>query len=72
MEKFKALESSEWAEIDSPDHFVRMENIYEDGSSIVVGRAVTVVDASLEETAAWELSKWPLLIMILTGRGGLL
>ncbi|GMH92016.1 hypothetical protein TrST_g565 [Triparma strigata] len=52
-----SLEEGKWTKLKSPDVFVRMESVFEKGSSAGVGRAVTVVDASLEDCAAWELMK---------------
>ena len=34
-----------------------MDLIYQDGSTAAVGRAVTVVDATIETCAAWEFTK---------------
>ena len=57
--KFEALEEGEskWEEVESPDHFVSMQKIFEEGSFIAVGRAVTVVDASVEECCSWDCLK---------------
>lgn len=42
----------------SPDVFVTMESTHEGGEAVVaVGRAVTIVDASIEDCAAWEYLK---------------
>ena len=57
--KFQALEEgqSKWEQVESPDHFVSMEKIFERKSPVVVGRAVTVVDASVEECCSWDFMK---------------
>ena len=42
----------------SPDIFVTMKSVFEKGgSSAAIGRAVTIVDASIEDCAAWENAK---------------
>ncbi|GMH91106.1 hypothetical protein TL16_g11959 [Triparma laevis f. inornata] len=69
-EKFEgSLKTRNWKQLKSPDPFVKMDSTFEDGQSIsrrlltpapstaVVGRAITVVDATLEDCAALELAK---------------
>ena len=59
-QKFEgSLDESKWKLLKSPDIFVKMESIFEEekNSAAVIFRATTVVDASLEECAAWELAK---------------
>ncbi|GMH72902.1 hypothetical protein TL16_g06036 [Triparma laevis f. inornata] len=46
-----------WKQLKSPDVFVKMESIYEEGSSAAVAKAITVVDATVEDCAAWEKAK---------------
>ena len=55
-QKFEgSLEEGKWKELKSPDVFVTMESTFEEGgSSAGVGRAITVVDAPLEDCVAWE------------------
>ncbi|GMH68801.1 hypothetical protein TrLO_g1825 [Triparma laevis f. longispina] len=57
--KFEGLlkEGKGWKQLKSPGVFVKMGSTYEEGSSAVVGRAVTVVDATTEDCAAWEYAK---------------
>ena len=59
-QKFEvSLDESKWKLLKSPDIFVKMESIFEEEkkSAAGIGRAITVVDASLEECAAWELAR---------------
>ncbi|GMH73697.1 hypothetical protein TL16_g06259 [Triparma laevis f. inornata] len=64
-----------WKQLKSPDVFVKMEATFEEwGSSAVVGRAVTVVDATVEDCAAWEylkMSRAQLNVHYKSGGGGL-
>ncbi|GMI09865.1 hypothetical protein TrVE_jg7422 [Triparma verrucosa] len=55
-QKFEdSLKEGKWTHLKSPDVFVEMESIFEDGgSSAVIGRASTIVDASIEDCAASE------------------
>ena len=54
-QKFEgSLKDGKWKSLKSPDVFVSMESIYEEGSTSGIGRAVTIVDASIEDCAAWE------------------
>ena len=55
-QKFEgSLEEIKWKRLNSPDTFVKMDGIFEEGrSTAMIGRAVTIVDASIEECAAWE------------------
>ncbi|GMH55111.1 hypothetical protein TrLO_g5807 [Triparma laevis f. longispina] len=57
-QKFEAsLKEESWKQLKSPDVFVKMESIHEEGSSAVVGKAITVVDATVEDCATWELTR---------------
>jgi len=51
-----ALKEEDFEEIESPDHLVKME-LDMLGSAAGVGRAATVIDASTQACAAWELAK---------------
>ncbi|GMH53091.1 hypothetical protein TL16_g01370 [Triparma laevis f. inornata] len=56
-QKFEFKEVKGWKQLKSPDVFVKMESIHEDGSAAAIGRAVTVVDATIEDCAAWEVTR---------------
>ncbi|GMI06344.1 hypothetical protein TrVE_jg7700 [Triparma verrucosa] len=58
-QKFEgSLEESKWTQLKSPDIFLTMESTYEEGGSTVgVGRAVTIIDAPVEVCAAWEVAR---------------
>ena len=58
-QKFEgSLKEGRWKQLKSPDVFVKMEATFEErGSTAVVGRAVTVVDAVMEDCAAREYAK---------------
>ena len=51
------LKSNKWKVLSSPDAFVKMESINEEGSSAAIGKAVTTVDASIFDCAVWEMDK---------------
>ncbi|GMI34230.1 hypothetical protein TeGR_g7990 [Tetraparma gracilis] len=53
--KFASLPAFE--KLDSPDHFVHMSSVFKEENSNAIGRATTIVDASIAEVAAWELAK---------------
>jgi len=56
LNKLGALKEEDFEGIESPDHLVKMElNML--GAAAGVGRATTVVDASIEVCAAWEMAK---------------
>jgi len=55
--KLGVLGWEHFEELESPDHHVKMGKIFIDGSSSAVGRGSTIVDASVEDCAAWELAK---------------
>ena len=55
--KFEGLKESEFVPLPSPDLFVKIEKVREQGSSVLVGRATAIVDATIEECAAWEWEK---------------
>ncbi|GMH90953.1 hypothetical protein TL16_g11919 [Triparma laevis f. inornata] len=61
IEKFEvSLKDGGWSKLKSPDNLVKMEIVFEETnkkSTIGVGRAITVVDASAEECVAWEFNK---------------
>ncbi|GMH74562.1 hypothetical protein TL16_g06498 [Triparma laevis f. inornata] len=47
-----------WKQLKSPDVFVKMEaTVDPDGSTAGIGRAVTVVDATIEDCVAWDISR---------------
>mmetsp|Transcript_14619 Transcript_14619/g.29983 ORF Transcript_14619/g.29983 Transcript_14619/m.29983 type:complete len:1930 (-) Transcript_14619:32-5821(-) len=50
----KCEDSGIFSEITSPDNFVKMKTVHIDGESLVTGKAMTVVDASAEQCAAFE------------------
>ncbi|GMH58858.1 hypothetical protein TrLO_g8001 [Triparma laevis f. longispina] len=51
-------EGKVWTRLKSPDVFVKMEATFEKGGSVaLVGRAATVVEATIEDCAAWELTR---------------
>ena len=43
--------------LDTPDHFVKIGLSWIDKDPMAVGKAITVVDATIEECAAWEMEK---------------
>jgi len=55
--KLGALEESPFEELSSPDHLVSMRIIFVDGQRQGIVRASTVMDASMEACAAWDLHK---------------
>ncbi|GMI09905.1 hypothetical protein TrLO_g15291 [Triparma laevis f. longispina] len=55
--KYEVSLKDGWKKLNSPDSRVSMESILEDGKPVMAGRAVTIVDASIFEAAAWERSK---------------
>lgn len=55
--KLGALRDEDFVDVESPDHLVQMRSVYSADSSKVNFRASTVVDASAEEAAAWEMAK---------------
>ncbi|GMI16129.1 hypothetical protein TrLO_g13735 [Triparma laevis f. longispina] len=50
-------EGKGWKQLKSPDIFVKMESTYEEGSAAGVGRAITVVDATIEDCATLEYAR---------------
>ncbi|GMH95050.1 hypothetical protein TL16_g13066 [Triparma laevis f. inornata] len=55
-----SLKEGNWKTVKSPDPFVTMEFMglgSDGGSTVGIGRAVTVVDATMEDCAAWEWAK---------------
>ncbi|GMH89495.1 hypothetical protein TL16_g11475 [Triparma laevis f. inornata] len=59
-EKFEGSlkEGKGWKKFKSPDIFVEMEATFEErGSTAAIGRAVTVVDATIEDCVAWEAAR---------------
>ena len=55
--KFERIQEGDYEELESPDFRVAMKFAYVKGSSNCVFHGVTVVDAEIEEIAAWETSK---------------
>ncbi|GMI22558.1 hypothetical protein TeGR_g10182 [Tetraparma gracilis] len=55
--KFASMGDAAFEKLDSPDHFVHMFSAFKEGSSTTIGRATTIVDATIAEVAAWELAK---------------
>ena len=55
--KFEYLKETDYEHIKSPDVFVKMDKVWEEGGAVGIGRAVTVVDAAAEDCAAWEWAK---------------
>jgi len=54
--KLGMLEWVHFEEVESPDHLVRMGKIFIENSDNIVGSATTVVDASVEQCAAWDFT----------------
>ena len=53
-----SLKGKKWKQLRSSDVFVTMESTFEEGGSAAgIGRAITVVDASIEDCAAWEVAR---------------
>ncbi|GMH61834.1 hypothetical protein TrLO_g9121 [Triparma laevis f. longispina] len=52
-----SFKGKSWKQLKSTDIFVKMESIYKDGTSLAIGRAVTVVDATIEDCASWEIAR---------------
>ena len=55
--KLGALDASPFEELRSPDHLVSMRTVFVDGEQQGIWRASTIVDASVEACAAWDLHK---------------
>jgi len=55
--KLGMLEWERFEELESPDHLVKMGGFFIEVDSHLITRASTIVDASAEECAAWEMSK---------------
>ena len=55
--KFEGLKESDFEHLESPDVFVKMHKIMEENGHILIGRASTVIDTTIEECAAWEWAK---------------
>jgi len=56
-DKLKALKEEDFDELESPDHLVKMGKIFFNGESSAIARGSVIIDASVEECAAWEMSK---------------
>jgi len=56
QDKLGALKEEDFEELESPDYLVKMK-LNTMGAAGGVGRATTVVDASIEVCAAWEMAK---------------
>jgi hypothetical protein len=52
-----SIKEEDFNEFESSDHLVKVQGILVEGSSVWVGRATTLVDASIAELAAWELAR---------------
>ena len=52
-----ALAEEEFEELESPDHLVKMGETHAEGDGRVMIRAVSTVDSSIEECAAWDTHK---------------
>ena len=57
QDKIGALKKEDFEELESPDHLVKMGKTHAEGSSSIVLRGSTTIDASVEMCAAWEVSK---------------
>ena len=55
--RFEDVDEADYEHIESPDVFVKMDMVMEEGASVVVGRAVTIVDATAEDCATWGWAK---------------
>ena len=55
--KLETLRTSDYEPLKSPDVFVKMDKVVKEGATIGIGRAITIVDTTLEECAAWEWVK---------------
>jgi len=55
--KLGMLKDSNFDSLESPDHLVNMKKLFVDGSSSGVGRASAIIDASVFDCAAWEMSQ---------------
>jgi hypothetical protein len=55
--KLGEFDSTSFNELESPDFLVSLQSIFVDGEAQGIFKASTVVDASAEDCAAWELSK---------------
>ncbi|GMH95294.1 hypothetical protein TL16_g13121 [Triparma laevis f. inornata] len=56
-EKFEgSLKVGGWKHLTSPDSFVKMDSIHDEkgAMAVLIGRAITVIDASIEDCASWE------------------
>jgi len=56
QDKFGALKEEDFEELESPDHLIKMGKTIE-GDGLVVIRASANIDSSIEDCAAWEISK---------------
>ena len=55
--KFEDVDEADYEHIESPDVFVKMDKVMEEGVMVGIGRAFTVVDATAEDCAAFEWAK---------------
>jgi len=55
--KLGMLDWAQFEELESPDHLVKMGKIFLEGGGGGFGRASMTVDTSVEDCAAWEMSK---------------
>jgi hypothetical protein len=62
-DKLGSIKEEDFNEFESSDHLVKVQGIIPEGSSVMVGRATTLVDASIAEVAAWELAKMSRVLM---------
>ncbi|GMH70055.1 hypothetical protein TrLO_g14469 [Triparma laevis f. longispina] len=58
-QKFESMNKERWKQLKSPDVFVTMESVQESGMQVgaAIGKAVAVVDTTLEDCAAWEMAR---------------
>ena len=52
--KFEGLKETDYEHLESPDVFVKLDKVVEEGASPLIGRGITVVDTTLQDCAAWE------------------